>query len=610
MNDHRGYLICTRFIVDHTGGLPVSRQKRTATAAFLLLVSFLPGMCLSQTKPDSTAAALIIVRDGKIIPLQQAGVGRSVAQTPAGLAEVQQQVLEQLRQQQFYFAGIDSFIARRKPGAKSASLHLYLSSGPRFELAAQLHAADSLRLAPDWLPELRGRRSEVDWLQRLQNLLADLARHGHPLASLRLDSVTVTASNRQNQRLALLHFRLDPGPAVRIDSIAVHGNKVTRPNVLLRELPIQPGEEFNLEKVENIPGRLLRLGFLKAVAPPQLHRTGTGRYVLDLNVTEGNSNFLNGVAGYNPGSGGNKGFLTGLIDLKFGNLLGTGRLVNVRWEKRSRETQELGLRYREPWVAGWPLHLAGGFQQLIQDTLYVERRWELTAEIPAGGRLTLIGQLLRATVSPDSLAALQLGLPESGVASVAAGLRYDSRDDLINPRSGVYYATSLETGRKRVKMNTGDQSFFHKKLNLDFAWLLPLGRSHVLSLALHGRQITTGEAYPAITDQIRFGGATTLRGYREEQFRGSRVAWSNLEYRYLLSRQSRAFVFWDLGYFFREDPVAGAAPEPATSEAFKRSYGVGARLDTPLGIVGLDYGLGEGDDLLNGKVHVSLLNSF
>jgi len=567
-------------------------------------------MCLSQTKPDSAAADLIIVRDGKVIPLHQAGLGKSVAQTPAGLAEVQRQVLEQLRQQQFYFAGIDSLIARRAPGAKTAGLHLYLSSGPRFELAAQLHAGDSLRREPEWLRELRGRRDETEWRERLQNILTGLARAGRPLASLQLDSVTVAPSHQAAERQALLHFKLDPGPAVRLDSIAVHGNKVTRPNVLLRELPIQPGDEFNLEKVESIPGRLLRLGFLKAVAPPQLRRTSAGRYLLDLTVTEGNSNFLNGVAGYNPGSGGEKGFLTGLIDLKFGNLLGTGRLVNARWEKRSRETQELGLRYREPWVAGWPLHLAGGFQQLIQDTLYVERRWEMTAEIPAGGRLTLIGQLVRATVSPDSLAAVQLGLPESRVASVVAGLRYDSRDDLVNPRSGVYYATSLETGRKHVAVSAGRRSFSRKKLTIDFEWLLPVRWSQVLSLALRGREVTSGEPYLAITDQIRFGGATTLRGYREEQFRGSRVAWSNLEYRYLLSRQSRAFVFLDVGYYFREEPVAGAAPALATSEAFKRSYGLGARVDTPLGIVGLDYGLGEGDDLLNGKVHVSLVNSF
>lgn len=578
--------------------------------ALLLLISSFCTSGFPQTKPDSVGNALVFVRNGKTISAASAGVNIKTARTRAELETAARQALESLRQKCFYFARIDSAISIKTAKNNADEIHFYLNSGPEFDLAAKINLRDSSESKQNWQRELRGVHDETAWLARLNNVLTGLARAGHPLASFALDSVTVQEGSNEDSRLALLHFKLDPGPVVRLDSIAVHGNKVTRPNVLLRELPIQPGDEFNLENVESIPGRLLRLGFLKAVAPPQLRRTSAGRYLLDLTVTEGNSNFLNGVAGYNPGSGGEKGFLTGLIDLKFGNLLGTGRLVNARWEKRSRATQELGLRYREPWVAGWPLHLAGGFQQLIQDTLYVERRWELTAEIPAGGRLTLIGQLLRATVSPDSLAAVQLGLPESRVASVAAGLRYDSRDDLINPRSGVYYATSLETGRKRVAVSAGRQSFSRKKLTIDFEWLLPVRWSQVLSLALRGREVTSGEPYLAITDQIRFGGATTLRGYREEQFRGSRVAWSNLEYRYLLSRQSRAFVFLDVGYYFREEPVAGAAPELATSEAFKRSYGLGARVDTPLGIVGLDYGLGEGDDLLNGKVHVSLVNSF
>ncbi|MDZ7269800.1 MAG: BamA/TamA family outer membrane protein [candidate division KSB1 bacterium] len=471
---------------------------------------------------------------------------------------------------------------------------------------------DSSTSIESWQRELHGVHDETAWLARLNNVLTGLAREGHPLASFTLDSVTVPGeATKRDSRLALLHLQLDPGPVVRLDSILIRGNNITKTNVLLRELPIRPGDKFNLAEVASIPERLMRLGFLQAVAPPQLRRTSAGRYLLDLTVTEGNSNFLNGVAGYTPGSGGERGFLTGLIDLKFGNLLGTGRLVNARWEKRSRATQELALRYREPWVAGWPLHLTGGFQQLIQDTLYVERRWEVTAEIPAGQKVTLIGQLVRATVSPDSLAAVQFGLPESRVTGAAVGLRYDSRDDLRNPRSGVYYATSLETGRKRVARNADRQTFSRKKLFIDFEWLLPVRGPQVLSLSLRGRDVTSGEPFLAITDQVRFGGATSLRGYREEQFRGSRVAWSNLEYRYLLSRQSRAFVFLDLGYYFREEPQAGTVPQArAKVEAVKRAWGLGARVDTPLGIVGLDYGLGEGDALLNGKVHVSLVNSF
>ncbi len=147
---------------------------------------------------------------------------------------------------------------------------------------------------------------------------------------------------------------------------------------------------------------------------------------------------------------------------------------------------------------------------------------------------------------------------------------------------------------------------------MDLHWLLPAFGSQVLSLAVHGRQVKSN-APPEIlvTDQFRFGGATTLRGYREEQFRGSRVAWSNIEYRYLLSRRTRAFVFFDAGYYSGFEYInAATSPQLNPVENNVYAWGFGARVDTPLGIIGVDYGLGQGDPLTNGKVHVSLVNSF
>ena len=43
------------------------------------------------------------------------------------------------------------------------------------------------------------------------------------------------------------------------------------------------------------------------------------------------------------------------------------------------------------------------------------------------------------------------------------------------------------------------------------------------------------------SDLYRLGGTNTLRGYRENQFLGSRIFWSNLEYRFLLTQRTFAF---------------------------------------------------------------------
>ncbi len=454
-----------------------------------------------------------------------------------------------------------------------------------------------------------GPAREAEWRQRLQNILDDFARRGHPLATLVLDSVSEHTGMKAKTSVAVLHFKLNPGPAVTIDSILFRGNKLTRPQVLLRELPVQRGEKFHLDRFDAIPEKLLRLGFLESVAPPELLIDARGRYLLQLEVREGNSNAFNGVAGYNPALGNQEGYFTGLLDLQFNNLFGTGRLFNARWEKRGVQTQELGLRYREPWLFNYPVHISGGFQQLIQDTLYVERKWDLALELPVGQRFALLGALGRESISPDSLAALRLDLPRSSATNFQFGLRYESRDDPLNPRRGLFYANTLAAGRKRVDTSAVAQIFSRRSVTITVHGLVPTFGAQVFSLAFQGRQVTGSEPFVSITDQIRFGGATTLRGYREEEFRGSRVAWSNLEYRYLLSPRSRAFVFCDAGYFYREEPQPGNLSNKEI-EKVKIAYGLGVRLDSPVGLIGLDYGLGENDDLLNGKVHVSLVNRF
>ena len=578
-------------------------HRKYLLIACLLLIVFSSNSALSQTVTDSSRYRLLLIARDKAPAMQWSNNNSRRSRTE--IERDIQQSLERLLRQQYYDARLDSISFQVTPQPEA---RVYIHAGPQYELKLMAAFADSGNSNRDWQRELRGKHAEEEWLARMQTVLEDFARRGYPLAYFVLDSVNVRAAEIGKKREAILHFQLHAGPVVRLDSIIVTGNKTTKTYVLLRELPLRNGEIYNLEEVQNIRARLLRLGFIREVVP-ELRVNQRGQYVLEVAITEGNNNTLNGVVGYNPAAGKQRGFLTGLIDIRLGNLFGTGRQMHVHWEKKGPETQALGLRYEEPWVRGYPVHFSTGFQQLLQDTLYVERKFDLSAEAPIRNRLTALAAFTRESVVPDSLSALSFNLPSSQINSVVVGLHFDSRDEMLNPRTGFFYSTTLATGRKRVQSNASVQHFTHKLVALDLQWLVPTKWPQVMSLAFHGQQVTSGEPVVSLTDQIRFGGATTLRGYREEQFRGSRVAWSNIEYRYLLSRYSRAYLFFDVGYFFREE----ASPAPSVKfqiESVKTSFGLGVRWETPVGIVGMDYGLGEGDGLFNGKVHVSLVNSF
>ena len=78
----------------------------------------------------------------------------------------------------------------------------------------------------------------------------------------------------------------------------------------------------------------------------------------------------------------------------------------------------------------------------------------------------------------------------------------------------------------------------------------------------------------------------TLRGYNFGEFEGDRMLVLNAEFRFPIVDAVEGVVFADFGRTF-------SAGEGISFSDLKAGYGVGIRLDTPLGIVRIDYGIGE-----------------
>jgi outer membrane protein insertion porin family len=556
----------------------------------------------------------VTVRGSGTIPSRQLerwlGLSAKEAFTDEALEEASLRLLRRLQDRGYYFATIDSM--RQVAEGNGVRVEVKVSEGPQVVLGkVQFEGVgdkEKAQLEREWrLPSGR-LLSAAEFNRQLHRIVRNYEDRGYPYCRIELAEMELAAQDGRNQQTLDIVLRVIPGPLVVVSRIDVRGNVQTRRNVILRELGLREGDLYSQTRVDDIARRLRSLGYFKRVEEPVLLQQSDGSGRLLIKVVEGNNNRFDGVLGYNPAAAGRSGYLTGLLDVSFGNLFGTGRQISARWEKRSRETQQLQLSYREPWVAGLPLHAGIGFEQLAQDTTYLQRGWFLDLKLPVSDRLSIGGRLSGESVTPDSLGSTLFGVPRSRTLSAGLSLEYRTVDDPLNPRSGVVYVTSAETGRKRIDPFPGSpldvsQSFSRKRLSLDFEVYFEPLRWHVLALSLHGRQVTSTEPFVSLSDQFRLGGALTLRGYREEQFRGSRIAWSSLEYRYLLGPASRAFAFLDAGYFWREE-------EAGTVEATKVGYGVGISVETRLGMISIAYGLGEGDGFMDGKVHLRLINRF
>lgn len=108
---------------------------------------------------------------------------------------------------------------------------------------------------------------------------------------------------------------------------------------------------------------------------------------------------------------------------------------------------------------------------------------------------------------------------------------------------------------------------------------------------LSSKEIHAAETY-------LLGGATSLRGYREGQFRGERIAYTNIEYWF--GDEGALYLFDDIGAFYRS----------GDGWKVKNGLGFGLRSSSPVGVVALSFGLGDQISLRGTRIHISLSERF
>jgi outer membrane protein insertion porin family len=442
------------------------------------------------------------------------------------------------------------------------------------------------------------------------------------------DSLRLTFLNSQEFDVVDLMFTIEEGPEVRIDAIEVVGNRTTRRKVVTRELGIATGTVYNQRRIDDGYRRLTRSGLFQKTAPPDVrYDTERERFVLIVGVEEGGAGQMDGILGYAPGGIGRRGILTGSVDLTLGNLFGTGRRLALSWGRVGLASSDLMVSYREPWVGGMPLSLEGTLRQ-TERRGYTRTDLDAVVEAPLSSRLTGYLKIGSTSIIPDSVEQTHSG--RSRTRHLGIGVTYDTRDHLLNSRRGwlanittqfgirrgVREATTRraidmegrETTGQTIRNEEGDRTNRTGRYEAHVEAFLPTLHRQTLLIGLHGLGILTGETVLPPSEKLRFGGMATLRGYREEAFTGLRVLWGTVEYRYLFSDRSRAFIFIDAGQI--DDRRRGMNDSIERIVLRRVGYGVGVRLDSQAGVIGIDYGLGKGDTVTQGKLHVRLMNQF
>jgi len=435
---------------------------------------------------------------------------------------------------------------------------------------------------------------------------------GFPFAKIKIESIFFYNDSSSGEHFADLFLSVNPGEKSSIEVIEVAGNTKTKDYVITRALGVSKGEEYNQELIDLIPDRLNRLKFFENVEQPEFYFNPKNEGVLKINIKEKQTNNFDGIFGYVPASSSNaKGYFTGYININLKNLFGTGRAAAIQWQQKDRSSQEFELSYLEPWIFNYPFNIELSLFQRKQDSTYIQRTYEGQLEFLATQEISASALVNWQSTIPSERINKVFTVFNSNAFTSGVNLKIDTRDDVYSPKRGLYLLNTYEYTQKDITgpaeyitADTETKTTF-QRLELDFAIYHEIFKDQVAALGIHARELKGSEV--EISDLYYLGGTKTLRGYRENQFQGNRILWSNLEYRYLLSQRSFTFVFFDTGYFLRNGDEANSISE--ISE-FKYGYGFGLNIETSLGILGVSFALGKGDSFSEGKIHFGIMNEF
>ena len=158
-----------------------------------------------------------------------------------------------------------------------------------------------------------------------------------------------------------LGFHIMEGPRVKIEKIRVEGNSKTKDSFIKRISGISPGEYFAQRRLTLARARLEKTGLFLKVGRPLLRvldEPQRGEIVLQ--VEERAHNQAEGLLGYSSSP---KGGINGMIHLSLGNIAGTGRRAELRWQRLNRKESQIGFGYWEPFFLNLPLSLGGQLKE-------------------------------------------------------------------------------------------------------------------------------------------------------------------------------------------------------------------------------------------------------
>lgn len=409
-----------------------------------------------------------------------------------------------------------------------------------------------------------------------------------------------------------------------LEDVTVRGNTKTKTRVVTREVRMKKGNVFNRAAASRSIERIYNTGYFEDINVRMLPgKKNPNDVIMEIDVVEAKTGQVSIGGGYSESNG-----FVALLGLSESNFRGTGDKVAINWEfgGETDSNKNYTFSYTHPWLndhgdsigfsifdreydyedydedgdsvadydretKGFNVTYGRVRSEYVSDYVTLEtkkteykdynsgynyRDWQDDTSLPSVYRNYLDNNFGRTN-------------------SMTWSHVFDNRDNVYDPTRGKRLSF---TGTWAGHGLGGDFDYY--KFTVENRLYYKVGSKHVIAVRLLGG-IATGDM--PYSDLFTLGGADTLRGFEDDEFRGDKMYAATVEYRYPIAKKIQGVIFTDAGAAW-----GGTENVPwyHDNEDLHASVGLGFRITTPIGPIRLDYGVGDE----GGKFHFSFGGKF